>query len=59
MAAEENLIKSEDLVKARELEFTYMFSDSLKKLIEALDGMDVDVLPGVGSLSYFCLRHWV
>ena len=36
MAAEENLIKSADLVRARELEFTYMFSDSLKKLIEAL-----------------------
>lgn len=36
MAAEENLIKSEDLVRAREIEFVSMFGDSLKKLIEAL-----------------------
>lgn len=36
MAAEQNLIKSEDLVKAREIEFTYKFSESIKKLIEAL-----------------------
>ena len=32
------------------------FYSGAKKLIEALDGMDVDVLPGVGSLSYFCAR---
>lgn len=36
MAAENNLIKSEDLVKAREIEFTYTFGESLKKLMEAL-----------------------
>lgn len=34
--AEENLIKSVDLVKAREIEFTYTFGESIKKLIEAL-----------------------
>lgn len=34
--AETNLIKSEDLVKAREIEFTYTFGDSLKKLLESL-----------------------
>lgn len=34
--AEENLIKSEDLVRIREVEFTFMFSESIKKLIEAL-----------------------
>ena len=34
--AEQNLIKSEDLVRIREVEFTYMFSESIKKLIEAL-----------------------
>ena len=36
MAAEENLIKKADLVRAREIEFVAMFGDSLKKLIEAL-----------------------
>lgn len=36
MAAEENLIKSENLARARETEFVYMFGDSLKKLVEAL-----------------------
>ena len=36
MAAEVNLIKSADLVRAREIEFVSMFGDSLKKLIEAL-----------------------
>ena len=36
MAAETNLIKSADLVKAREIEFTYTFGESLKKLMEAL-----------------------
>ena len=34
--AETNLIKSADLVKAREIEFTYTFGESLKKLMEAL-----------------------
>jgi hypothetical protein len=36
MAAETNLIKSADLAKAREIEFTYTFGESLKKLMEAL-----------------------
>lgn len=36
MAAENNLIKSADLAKAREIEFTYTFGESLKKLMEAL-----------------------
>lgn len=36
MAAETNLIKSEDLVRAREIEFTYTFGESIKKLMEAL-----------------------
>lgn len=36
MAAETNLIMSADLVRARETEFVYMFSESIKKLIEAL-----------------------
>lgn len=36
MAAEENLIMSADLVRAREREFVYLFGDSLKKLLEAL-----------------------
>lgn len=36
MAAEENLIKKADLVKAREVEFVNIFSENIKKLIEAL-----------------------
>lgn len=36
MAAETNLIKSADLVKVREIEFTYSFGESIKKLVEAL-----------------------
>lgn len=36
MAAENNLIKSADLVRVREQEFVYMFTGSLKKLFEAL-----------------------
>lgn len=36
MAAETNLIKKEDLARAREIEFTYMFGDSIRKLVEAL-----------------------
>lgn len=36
MAAETNLIKNEDLVKVREVEFTYLFNENLKKLREAL-----------------------
>lgn len=34
--AEENLIKSEDLIRIREVEFTFMFGESIKKLVEAL-----------------------
>lgn len=34
--AENNLIKKADLAKAREVEFTYLFSDGVKKLMEAL-----------------------
>ena len=36
MAAEENLIKKADLVRAREIEFVTLFGDSIKKLVEAL-----------------------
>lgn len=36
MAAEENLIKKEDLAKIREVEFTYTFGENVKKLVEAL-----------------------
>ena len=36
MAAETNLIKSEDLARAREIDFTFRFSESIKKLMEAL-----------------------
>lgn len=36
MAAEENLIKKADLARVREVEFTFMFGESLKKLVEAL-----------------------
>ncbi len=32
------------------------FYSGAKKLVEALEGMDVDVLPGIGSLSYFCAK---
>ena len=34
--AEANLIKKADLVKAREIEFTYTFSENVRKLMEAL-----------------------
>ena len=34
--AENNLIKKADLAKAREVEFTYLFSEGVKKLMEAL-----------------------
>lgn len=36
MAAEENLIKSANLARVREVEFTYLFNESIKKLTEAL-----------------------
>ncbi len=36
MAAETNLIKKADLAKAREIEFTYNFSEGVKKLMETL-----------------------
>ena len=32
------------------------FYSGAKKLIDALEGMDVEVLPGIGSLSYFCAK---
>ena len=35
MAAETNLIKKEDLVRAREIEFVTLFGESIKKLVEA------------------------
>jgi hypothetical protein len=34
--AENNLIKKADLARAREVEFAYLFSDGVKKLLEAL-----------------------
>ena len=34
--AETNLIKKADLARAREVEFTYLFSENVKKLLEAL-----------------------
>lgn len=36
MAVEANLIKKEDLARAREIDFTYRFGESIKKLMEAL-----------------------
>ena len=36
MAAEQNLIMSADLARARETEFVYMFGESIKKVVEAL-----------------------
>ena len=36
MAAEANLIKKADLARAREIEFTYNFSEGVRKLMEAL-----------------------
>jgi hypothetical protein len=36
MAAENNLIKKDDLAKAREIEFVNLFGYSIKKLVEAL-----------------------
>ena len=36
MAAEQNLITSDDLVRAREIEFAYTFGESIKKLMGAL-----------------------
>lgn len=36
MAAETNLIKKTDIVRAREVEFVNMFSENIKKLVEAL-----------------------
>lgn len=36
MAAEANFIKKEDLARAREIDFTYRFGESIKKLMEAL-----------------------
>lgn len=36
MSAEENLIKKTDLARVREVDFVYMFSENIKKLVEAL-----------------------
>ena len=36
MAAETNLIMKADLARAREIDFTYRFGESIKKLMEAL-----------------------
>lgn len=36
MPAEKNLIKKQDLVRAREVDFVYRFEDGIKKLVEAL-----------------------
>lgn len=36
MASENNLIKKADLARAREIEFTYNFSEGVRKLMEAL-----------------------
>lgn len=36
MAAENNLIKKDDLARAREIEFVNLFGYSIKKLVEAL-----------------------
>ena len=36
MAAETNLNKKEDLARVREVEFTNLFSESIRKLVEAL-----------------------
>lgn len=36
MAAETNLIKAADLARVREIDFTLMFEDSVKKFVEAL-----------------------
>ncbi len=37
MAAETNLIKSADLARSREIEFTYTFGESIRQLVEALN----------------------
>lgn len=34
--AEQNLIKKDDLARAREVDFTYRFNDSIRKLVQAL-----------------------
>lgn len=57
---EENLIKSEDLVRAREVEFTFMFGENLRKLMEALSitrkipkqaGTNLKAYKAVGTLE--------
>lgn len=57
---EDNLIKSEDLVWAREVEFTYMFTENLRKLMEALNitrkiqkqaGTNLKAYKAVGTLE--------
>lgn len=57
---EENLIKSADLVWAREQEFTFMFTENLRKLMEALNitrkipkqaGTNLKAYKAVGTLE--------
>lgn len=57
---EENLIKSADLVRAREVEFTFMFGENLRKLMEALSitrkipkqaGTNLKAYKAVGTLE--------
>ena len=57
---EDNLIKSADLVRAREVEFTFMFTQNLRKLMEALNitrkiqkqaGTNLKAYKAVGTLE--------
>lgn len=57
---EDNLIKSADLVRAREVEFTFMFRENLRKLMEALSitrriqkqaGTNLKAYKAVGTLE--------
>lgn len=61
MAAENNLIKKDDLAKAREIEFVNLFGYSIKKLVEALGvtrkipkaaGTMLKSYKAVGTLQY-------
>lgn len=53
MAAEANLIKSADLVKSREIEFTLMFGESIKKLMEALGTTRQIAKQAGATLAYY------
>lgn len=53
MPAEANLIKKDDLARAREIDFTLKFTESIKKLIEAL-GVTRKIPKQAGStLAYY------